>query len=466
MKFLCYYVRYEFRRKPRRFWILASLLGAVLFCLISLAILLASHAAAGTAASSATTDLGERRPLASLSFKLIALAHGALSLICTALLTAQTRREDKQEYQTLQGLGVTKTLWTVRSILEHTLVLLSAAIVAAFASVGVIYWFSFASNRKVGESELIFTIPAMEVAMLILLLLMSVIIGTLLGNIPTPQCSVRPIGLWKERVPVMLAFRKICHRRQPLAAHLDRASLCVLWLLPLIFALAALSFGNLTLPTYDCTVLVDPEVGRPIPEELVTQLRQVSGIISVETLSGHRPAGEYSAIRLTFSKETREASLSEIPALVGTDYLCQDVYHTTRQTNAWYSVMRIFFGMLAGILFVVALAPAHWILIGASARYDHDLLTLHTLGIERAEIDRFLSYELYTRLGVSAALSIVLSAIAFAVMETEGGGGLYLAETAAMAGICLLGQSLLVIWSTGAVKRRFWKEVCTYEYSM
>lgn len=129
MRFIVFYAIREIRKKPMRFWATVLLIGAVLFCMTDLIVLLEGTEAARTLTHAGDLSYQEKDLFHSTSFILLLAAHTLLLLMSIAILTDSKLRHDAEELAILHDLGVTRLRMMLVQTVENISAFLTAILI-------------------------------------------------------------------------------------------------------------------------------------------------------------------------------------------------------------------------------------------------------------------------------------------------------------------------------------------------
>lgn len=457
MKFIIFYTVYEWKRKPLRVLSMFMMIGIVLFCITNLSILLASN----TNAYDLTDTDTPRNPFSSATFILLLASHFLLLLTGMLILSDNKRRHDSCENRVLKDLGVDTHKMILLQLFESTVAFLLACPIFVMLSVFFMRGFTEYINHRLKNEILSYRIPNAQVPFSLLFLLIAATIGTVLPYVrENRQPHISPNGTPDPRHSPAIMFWKMVHRRCRSQVRSTLIVLSVIQILPLIFLLAAISFGTVSEPMYDCTVSVNEQTKQLIPQSILEQVKQIDGIQKSDTLpDAAQTTGNYTIIKIKFDDNSRENGIQavrELPTLE--QYEFRNHFHAALQATVKNQVYRSFFVLIAGILFFATLILSFIILLSNFQNHNSNMSVLHTLGMNPRDIRRFYLYESLYQLLSGSVPSILIASIFFVIMETEGGGNVPFQEICVVSIGYLCAQTVLALVAAKDSYKRFLKK--------
>jgi len=423
MKFLVFYTIYEWKRKTWRALSVFFMIGMILFCITSLLILLASN----TLAYEITDSGSSLDPFSSKSFYLLIATHFILLLTGMLVLSDHKRTCDTYEDQVIKTLGVGTRKMVLLQLFETTIsFLLSCPLFIALAVIFMRFFTQYLNHRLQNDS-LSFRVPFSQILFSVLVLLIASMLGAVLPYIRgISKAHILPNGTPDATCSTAVMFWKIAHARWRSKYRSSVTVLAVIQILPLIFLIAAMSFGTIPEPKYDCTIsALTEEKNKPfISQTIFEQITQLDGIQDIDVNPEDvRILGGYSVVRIKFENEFCETgiqALRELPTME--QYEVRDNFHTTQQTSTKNQIYRCFFLIISGVQ-SIAVWMLMWIILQSVFQtHDENMLIMHTLGMKNVDIYQFYRLESIYHMLSTGLPAILLAAIVFVVMESEGGG--------------------------------------------
>jgi len=461
MKFILFYIFYEYKRKPWRCIAIGIIIGTVLFCMGVLTVLLASRGAVEPIDRGTPDDRPEAR-FFSANFLILLGVHALLLLTAAALLTGNKLRQDAHEYTILHDLGVGRSKLLLLQLSENTLTFLVAGIACIPLALLFMHSFTAHINHQVQHPALAYDVPAPELGIALLLLFTALLIGTAIPCFnPKHEIRFKPEGVLGNRFPAINMFRRIQRRRTRGHRCIELLVQTAVQILPLIFLLAAMSFHPLAEPAYDCSISIHTIAKQPITETVLQEIQAIDGIQVLETRAdSFRGNGYYTNIKVKFDSIARESGLQTLKAMpILQQYDLIDLFHTAQTASLQNIAYRALFVQIAGILLPVSLALLFFLFLSAQESHDKNMAILYTLGANNRDIRKFYFAEVLGHGGGSSLLSIITAAVLYIIMEIEGGGTSLPSGAILSIGISYFSlMILLCIFTAQTIYRRFIRE--------
>lgn len=443
MKLLSFYLIYECKRKWPRLLIMVLVIAIVIFSLTDILILLESSSLAYTASN--RNDTRENH-FFSASFLIMLFINITLLITSIITLTKNKCKHYKKEYEILTQLGTNPKKILLIQLIQNIFAFCIAASIALPTSFIFMFSFSKYINTRLDKSVLVYSIPFAGVSLSCIILLCSVILASIISFIKKSNNHLNTNNkiTFCDKYPALRMYSKIIRKRCNRDMHLNTIALILVQILPVVFLIAAFSFTSPSSLPHDCVVSINTEDRIPISKEVLQDVNNIPGISELNTLQDNYYNTGIVAIKIKFDDTHREDGIEAVSKLAQYNNLdFSDSYHQNISTSLKNQAYKYLFIIVSGISFIVTLVTVLLILVANLENYINDLIVFESLGVSASSIKKFFIQEAIIQILKSSLFSLVIASTIFAIMEFEGGGGLYITETIGVS-MAYLGVQLLV----------------------